>query len=463
MSTQRFSYRGEIRGHDVETVFGWHERDGALQRLTPPWGEVEVLEREGGIRDGARVVLRVHGGPASFRWELRHRDFEENREFRDEQVEGPLEAWLHTHRFRPADDGGTVLEDDIEVDPPLGAAGDLLAPGFIQRELDRLFPFRYRRLQNDLDHHAAWADAPRLTVAITGASGMIGTNLTHFLTTGGHRVLRLVRSRDEVADDAIYWNPSEGEVDVGRLEQADAVVHLAGEPIAGGRWTEEKKRAILRSRVEGTKLIARAVAEADNGPRTLISMSGVDWYGDRGSERLDETSAPGGGFLGEVTRAWEASTELAERAGVRVVKVRAGVVLSPAGGALGKMLLPFKVGVGGRLGSGKQYMSWIDLDDMVGLLHHALMNEAVEGPLNATAPNPVTNATFTSALGRALGRPTLIPVPGFAVKAAFGQLGDELLLQGQRVLPRKALETGYTFAFEGVEESLRFQLGRQEG
>lgn len=459
----RFSHRGHVRDHEVETVFAWHERQGALERLTPPWGEVEVVEREGGIRDGARVVLRVHGGPTSFTWELRHRDFELNRRFRDEQVSGPLESWVHTHGFAPGPDGGTELEDVVEVEPPLGAAGDLLAPGFIERELDRLFPFRYRRLQNDLDRHAAHADRPRLTVAITGSSGMIGSALRHFLTTGGHRVLRMVRDRDEVGEDALYWNAREGEIDVDRLEEADAVVHLAGESIAGGRWTDEKKEAILESRVRGTKLVARALAELEgSGPSTLVSMSAVGFYGDRGEERLDESSAPGEGFLSEVTRAWEASTAVAEKAGIRVVKVRGGMVLSPGGGALGKMLFPFKMGVGGRLGSGKQYMSWIDLDDVVGILHHALMTDSLQGPVNATAPNPVTNATFTSALGRVLGRPTVIPVPSLAVKAVFGQLGEELLLQGQRVLPRKALESGYRFAFEGVEESLRFQLGKPE-
>jgi hypothetical protein len=458
----RYSYRGFIRDHDVASVFAWHERPGALQRLTPPWGEVEVLEQTGGIRDGARVRLRVHGGPASFEWALRHRDFELNRRFVDEQVSGPLASWVHTHGFRSRE-GGTELEDDIEAGAPLGAAGDLVAPGFIRRELDRLFPFRYRRLQTDLDRHAEHADKPRLTVAITGASGMIGSNLHHFLTTGGHRVLRLVRRREEVDDDALYWNPRKGEIDVGRLEQADALVHLAGEPIAGGRWSDARKERILRSREEGTRLVARALAELEgSGPSTLVSMSGVNWYGFRGDERLDESSTPGGGFLGEVTRVWEAATKVAEEAGVRVVRVRAGVVLSPQGGALGKMLLPFKVGVGGRIAGGDQYMSWIDLDDMVAVLHHVLMDDTIHGPVNATAPHPVTNATFTSALGRVLGRPTLLPVPGLAVKAVFGELGEETLLRGQRVLPRKLQEGGFSFRYEGVEESLRFQLGRME-
>ncbi len=458
----RFTYSTELPDHAPEAVFDWHERPGALERLTPPWGEVEVLHRAGGIRDGGEVTLRVRRGPTSFRWELRHRDYEYGRQFRDEQVSGPLKSWEHTHRFSPLADGGTLVEDEIEVEPPLGPAGAAMGPIFLKSELGRLFRFRYRRLFTDLARHSEHEDRPRLTVAITGSSGMIGESLTHFLTTGGHRVIRLVRDSREVGDGAIFWNPAAGEIDADGLAAADAVVHLAGTSIASGRWTEDRKRSILQSRVKGTELIARTLADLRDGPRVLVSTSAVGYYGNRGSDPLDESAAPGEGFLAEVCKAWEAATRPAERAGIRVATLRAGVVLSPAGGAIGQMLLPFKLGVGGRLGSGKQYMSWIDLDDHVGLIHHALYTDSLAGPVNATAPHPVTNATFTAALGRAVGRPTLIPVPGFAIKALFGELGTEALLWGQRVLPKKASASGYRFFYEGVEESLRFQLGRED-
>ncbi len=458
----RFTFRTELPGHPVPEVFSWHERPGALERLTPPWANVDVVEKEGGIRDGARVVLRVRQGPASFRWELVHKDFVENEQFRDTQLSGPLKAWEHTHRFEPDGAGGTTMTDTIEVQPPLGPAGAALAPGFIEGELKRLFRFRQTRLANDLARHARWSERPRMTVAITGSSGMIGTSLTHFLTTGGHRVIRVVRERARVGPDAIFWNPSTQEIDADGLAQADAVVHLAGVPIADGRWTDERKKAIRRSRVEGTDLLARTMAEMRGGPRVLVSMSAVGYYGNRNDERVTEASKAGKGFLASVTQDWEAATRPADRAGVRVVRLRAGVVLSPEGGALGKMLLPFKMGVGGRLGSGRQYLSWIDLDDVVGLIHHALMDRSVSGPVNATAPHPVTNSTFSSVLGTVLGRPTVIPVPALAVKAAFGELGKEALLEGQRVLPEVALDSDFRFAFEGVEESLRFQLGRHD-
>lgn len=459
----RFTYRTELPGHPVSEVFAWHERPGALERLTPPWGDVDVVEKEGGIRDGARVVLRIRQGPAAFDWELRHHGYVENERFCDEQVSGPLKSWNHTHSFEEDGAGGTRMVDVIELEPPLGPAGAALAPGFFDRELDRLFAFRKIRLRGDLGRHAAFSDRPRLTVAVTGSSGMIGTALTHFLTTGGHRVIRVVRSRDELGEDRIFWNPASREIDADGLRGVDAVVHLAGVPIADGRWTDERKKAIHRSRVEGTDLLARTLGDLRNGPRTLVSMSAVGYYGDRGEERLTESSAAGTkGFLTSVTKDWEAATRPAERGGVRVVRLRAGVVLSPEGGALGKMLLPFKMGVGGRLGSGRQYVSWIDLDDLVGLIHHCLMDGTMRGAVNATAPHPVTNSTFTSVLGSVLGRPTIIPVPGLAVKAAFGQLGEETLLQGQRVLPEAARAGGYEFGFDGVEESLRFQLGKQD-
>ncbi|MHB1193782.1 MAG: TIGR01777 family oxidoreductase [Longimicrobiales bacterium] len=458
MSTFRLTYRSQLPGHTPAEVFAWHERPGALERLTPPWARVDVEHKEGGIRDGATVVLRVHEGPASFRWELRHRDFEPGRQFRDEQISGPLKSWVHTHRFLPRDGGGTLLEDEIEMEAPMGLP---FGPAFMKGELQRLFRFRYRRLATDLERHRLHAARPRLTVAVTGASGLVGQALTHFLTTGGHTVLPLVRRKERAVGGAIHWNPRTGEIDAEALARADAVVHLAGASIAGGRWTDDRKKVIRESRVQGTDLLSRTLASlGSKAPRVLVSGSATGYYGNRGDERLDESAGPGGGFLAEVVKAWEAAASPAERAGIRVVRLRTGVVISPAGGALGQMLLPFKMGVGGRLGSGRQYFSWVDLDDLVAAIVHVLYEPSLQGPVNATAPNPVTNAAFTDALGRALGRPTVLPVPAFAVRAAFGQLGEEALLWGQRVLPAKLERSGFRFSYEGVEDSLRFQLGR---
>ncbi len=460
MSALRRTYRTELEDHAPEDVFGWYERPGALERLIPPWIPAEVLHADDGIASGARVVLRVHEGPLSFRWELRHREYEAGRQFRVEQVSGPLRSWTHTHRVFPRPGGGAVLQDEIELEAPRGLP---VGPLRLGREIDRLFAFRHRRIRMDLDRHREHEGRPKLTVAVTGASGLVGRALTRFLTTGGHRALRMVRRREDVGPDALHWNPHTGEIDVEGLRRADAVVHLAGASIAGGRWTDDRKKVIRDSRVQGTALVARTLASLrPEGPGVLVSSSAIGYYGNRGDERLDETAESGKGFLADVVRAWERATEPAARAGVRVVRLRTGVVISPAGGALGQMLLPFKMGVGGRLGSGRQYFSWVDLDDLVGAIVHALYDAALDGPVNATGPNPVTNAAFTDALGRVLGRPTIVPVPALAVRAAFGQLGEETVLWGQRVFPAKLERSGFRFAYEGVEDSLRFQLGRLE-
>lgn len=447
--------------HPVDEVFAWHERPGALERLTPPWEDVRVVQRSGGIRDGGTVELKMKKGPLDLTWEVEHTDFEAGRRFVDVQRRGPFQSWVHTHRFTPTDDGGTLLEDEIEWEPPLGAAGEVVAGPLLQRDLARGFAFRHRRLAHDLDLHARFADRPRLRVAITGSSGLIGTALTHLLTSGGHSVVPLVRSRSRAVDGAVYWDPMGGHVDTAGLRGVDAVVHLAGEPINGMRWTASKKKAIRESRVLGTRTLAEAVAGLHD-VKALVTSSAVGYYGGRKDEILTEASSPGRGFLAEVCVEWEAATKRAEGAGVRVVKIRNGLVLSPAGGALPVMLTAFKSGLAGRVGNGRQYVPWIDLDDCVGIFHHALMDASVSGVLNGTGPNPVTNATFTDILGRVLNRPTVVPVPALAVRAMLGEMGDELLLQGQRARPVATEAAGYTFRYEGLEDSLRHQLGRAE-
>ena len=459
----RLSFRTELPNHTPKEVFDWHERPGALERLTPPWAKAEVLHRAGGIKDGGRVSLRVRRGLASFRWDLKHRGYEYGRAFGEEQVDGPMRSWVHNHSFAVGPGGvGMVTEDDIELEPPLGSAGAVMAPRLIRSELERMFRFRYQRLFTDLARHSEHAARPKLTVAITGSSGLVGRSLRHFLTTGGHEVVPIVRDSRHLEDGAIFWNPRTGVIDEKGLTRVDAVVHLGGAPIAPGRWTEARKRSIKQSRVQGTELLARTLATMRNGPRTLISSSAVGFYGDHGAEKITEAEPAGRGFLAEVCRAWEGATRPAERAGIRVVTLRTGVVLSPEGGALSQMLPPFKIGAGGRLGSGKQFMSWIDLDDLVGLILHLLYDDSLRGPVNATSPHPVTNATFVSALGRTLGRPTIVPIPGLAVRAALGQLGTEALLWGQRAIPEKMSQAGFEYFYDGVENSLRFQLGKTE-
>ena len=446
--------------YSADEVFAWHMRPGALERLTPPWADVRVLDRVGGIQDGGTVTLSVKQGPTALKWVVRHTAFEEGRLFQDEQVSGPFGKWVHAHRFLPGEEGGCVLEDLVDWLPPLGGTGRFFAEGFIHRELKRLFSFRHARLRHDMDLHARYGRGGARTVAVTGASGLLGEALRHFLTAGGHSVVPLSRRRTA---GTVFWDPVKGAIDADALRGVDGVVHLAGEPIFGLRWTEEKKARILESRQRGTDLLSRTLAGLSKKPAVLVSASAVGYYGDRGPTLITEESAPGKGFLARVCQAWEDATAPAKRAGIRVVTLRTGMVLTARGGALGTMLLPFKIGLGGRLGSGRQYVSWIDLDDEIGLIYHALATAGVKGPLNATAPHPVPNSTFTDTLGRVLGRPTLIPVPPLAVRALFGEMGQTLLLDGARVVPKKAEATGFEFRYPSLEESLRFQLGKPEG
>lgn len=453
-------YHGKLENHSPSTVFAWHTRPGAFGRLTPPWVRVEPIRSEGGIRDGGKVDLRIHRGPLSTRWSLRHRDYIQGAQFCDEQVSGPMKSWRHIHKFSELAEGGTGLIDEISVQLPAGTLGKVFGARFLKGELDRLFQFRHRRLLTDLARHARYLEAPRLTVAITGSSGLVGRSLTDFLTTGGHKVIRLVRDPNSVGHGRIYWDPQIGELDLEGLAAADAVVNLAGVPIADRPWTASRKRSIRGSRIEGTSLLSRALKDLKDGPRALISSSAVGYYGNQIQECIGEDFKRGTGFLSDVCDAWEKATEPAEKAGIRVAHIRTGIVLSSGGGALQRLLLPFIMGLGGRLGSGDQFLSWVDVDDVVGAIHHILMSETLDGPINVTAPNPVTNSAFTSTLGLVMRRPTVIPIPRFVLSTIFGQMGREALLEGQSVFPKKLKDSGFEFFYEGLEDSLRFQLGR---
>ncbi len=294
-----------------------------------------------------------------------------------------------------------------------------------------------------------------MRVLMTGSGGLIGQALLSFLTTNGHTVVRLTRS--PATGRHILWNPDAGTVNTDDLEDFGAIVHLAGETIVG-RWTPEKKARILESRTKGTRLLCESLAHLRSRPIVLVSASAIGYYGDRGDQVLDEESSAGSLFLSEVAEAWEAGTEPAMRIGIRVVNMRIGFVLSKAGGGLAAMLLPFKLGIGGRVGCGLQYISWIALDDVVGAVSHALLSDTLRGPVNAVAPHPVTNLEFTKTLGRVLRRPTIFPLPAFAARLVLGEMANELLLASTRVNPSRLLASGYEFRFPDLPGALRHVL-----
>ena len=298
-----------------------------------------------------------------------------------------------------------------------------------------------------------------MNILVTGSTGLVGSAIVPFLTTGGHRVVRLVRGAARGPDE-VEWNPQAGTIDAAKLEGLDAVVHLAGENIATGRWGAAKKARIRDSRVNGTRVLSEALAQLSRKPHVLVCASAIGFYGERGDDVMTESSNTGTSFLCNVCRDWEGATEPAHAAGIRVVNLRIGVVLTPRGGALEKMLLPFKLCAGGVVGSGRQFWSWIALDDVVGAIHHAITHDELSGPVNAVAPEPATNRVFTITLGRVLGRPTIVPMPAFAVRLLLGEMGEELLLASTRVVPNRLQETGYQFRCPTLDGALRHLLGR---
>lgn len=299
-----------------------------------------------------------------------------------------------------------------------------------------------------------------MRILVSGSSGLVGSALRPALAESGDEVGRLVRPGTHAGPVDVTWDPATGRLDSSKLEGLDAVVHLAGENIAAGRWNEARKEAIRRSRVDGTLLLTRALARLKHPPATLVSASAIGYYGDRGEENLSETSDRGHGFLPAVCVAWESAAEPAEAAGLRVVHLRFGVILSKEGGALARMLLPFRLGLGGPVGDGRQYMSWITLDDAVGVIRHVLDSTSIAGPVNTVSPAPLRNGEFGRTLGRVLHRPAIAPLPAFVARLAFGEMADALLLASTRVIPGVLQATGFQFRHPELEPALRHLLDR---
>ena len=299
------------------------------------------------------------------------------------------------------------------------------------------------------------------TVAISGASGMVGTALARFLESEGKSVLAMTRQTGGTYQDTIHWDPATGLTNPNRLESVDAVVHLAGENIAAGRWNSTVKSKIRSSRIEGTRSLVNSMATVEKRPKVLVCASAIGFYGDRGLTELNETSAAGSGFLADVCRDWEAEANAAKQLDVRVVNIRIGVVLSPKGGALSKMMLPFKLGLGGIIGSGNQYWSWVGLNDLVRIIAFCINNECMDGPVNAVSPTPLTNREFTKEIGSVLKRPTIFPVPAFAAKMVMGEMAESLLLSSTRVLPELLRQAGFKFEQPELKECLKYELAAE--
>ena len=425
----------------VSEVFTWHERPGALRRLVPPWQPLRVVAESPSLRDGQAVL----GLPGGVRWVAQHGGYDPPHQFVDELVSLPL-RWRHTHTFEPLT-GSTTRMTDV-VDTPV--------PGSL---LTQTFRYRHSQLGADLAAHRVMAGlsaGPR-TVAVTGSSGLVGQALCAFLTTGGHRVIRLVR-RPPRDDGEREWQPDRP--DPGALDGVDAVVHLAGASIAG-RFTDHHKREIWDSRVGPTHMLARAIASMSDPPAVLVSASAIGFYGaDRGDELLTEDGSRGTGYLADLVVEWEAATQAAQDAGVRVVHVRTGIVQSTQGGSL-KLLRPlFAAALGGPVSGGEQWVSWIGIDDLLDVYGRSLVDDELTGPVNAVAPHPVRNREYATTLARVMRRPALLPVPALGPRVLFGAEGaTELVQASQRVVPGRLTASAHVFRHPDLEACLRHQLG----
>ena len=435
---------------DVRTLEAYHESPVAFERLAPPWHDVQLVERTGGLEPGARTRFRGRAGPIRFIWDAEHVEHA-GPGFTDVMRRGPLAQWRHEHLFEPRPDG-TVLTDRIEA-KIRGPYVPASITARVARDVDAMLRYRHEVTRDDLaDPHPGRA----LRIAITGSSGLIGTRLRLRLLARGHRVVRLVRSAP-VSPDAVRWNPS-GPWDASPLDGFDAVVHLAGENLGARlRWTRDARERILRSRVQGTGSVASALSRLERPP-ALVSASAVGVYGDGGEALLDERAPAGGGFLAGVCVAWEGATEPARAAGIRVVHPRFGIVLAARSGAIRPLILLASLGLLGAIGTGRQRMPWISLHDCARALEH-LVTSTLDGPVNLAVPETPTQRELFEVLARLKGRRLFMSAPASLVTTALGAQGRELLLFGQRVAHSRLTDDGFAWTHPSVESALAADLG----
>lgn len=452
----------------VGQLFSWHERPGAFERLTPPFDPVKIKKRRGGI-DGGTVHIQMNLGPIPLTWVAKHHSYKKNVQFLDEQVSGPFASWNHKHLFEKLDTKSSKLIDEIDYQLPLEPLGSAFGGKFTKEKIKQMFAYRRNVTKNDLKSQSKY-NGKSLDIAVSGSSGIIGSDLVPYLTTAGHSVEKIVRGRPQKGE--IGWDPKNGIIS--NLSGKDAVVHLAGEPISkpiAGMvplpWTTWKRNEILESRVNGTKLIAEHLASLNRPPKVLICASAIGYYGDRGDSLLSEDSKNGNDYFSHVVKEWEAAAQPAIDAGIRVVFLRIAPVMSPLGGALQVLGNAAKLGPSPPVAGGNQWWSWISIDDVVDVIYHSIITDSLSGPVNVASPKPVRQKEWASTLANVLwGKFSiicgLVPVPGIALKTFLGEFGDVLALSSIKVDSSKLVNSGYEFRFENLEDCFRHLLGRRK-
>ena len=445
-------------------VFEYLASSHAFDRLKPPNEPITVLHQTGRIENGSIIHLEIREmwGLAKIPWVLKHQDYIYGEQFCDVQVKGPFISWKHLHRIEKIDENTCKLIDSIQYRLPMGKFTEWMGQHLISWKLKKLFKYREPVMQYDLAQIQEQGGSV-MKILVSGSTGLVGSALVSFLSTQGHNVTRLCRgaAKNDSEASVRYWSPTVSNgIHPDDLEGFDAIVHLSGDNIASGRWSESKRKTIYESRVHSTQLLANALSAVKVKPKVFVCASAIGYYGDTGSISADETFPKGHGFLSDTCDAWEKACKEAQMAGIRVVNIRTGLVLSPKGGALQKILPIFSLGGGGQLGNGQQYWSWISIDDLVGAYYHAIINETLKGPVNAVAPEAMTNKLFTKTLGSVLKRSTFFPVPAFILRILLGEMADTLLLESCKVKPAKLQESGYEYRTPELEQALRHLLGR---
>ena len=449
---------------DKKQIWDWYNSDGAFRRIMPEWEGIKPINA-GRLVDGEETIFKVKLGPFRQKWIARHHSVVSGESFADRMIKGPFGAWNHTHTFETDSNGTTSVIDNVEYKLPLHFFTGWSAGFTVLPRMKQMFEFRSVRVANDLKQIQLTKELPRQKILVSGSTGMIGLQLCAFLEAAGHDVHRLLRPSTKLPTDVdsskiVVWDDITGKITQGDLNGFDTVIHLAGAGIGDKRWSKKRLKLIRDSRIIPTQNLAKLLAELDHPPTKMLCSSAIGYYGNRGTEVLDESSSSGNDMLAELCRDWENSSNAAKDAGINVVHLRTGIVMSPLGGALAKLLLPAKMGAGGPVGGGKQMQSWISLDDEIYAIHHLMMRADSEGAYNLTAPTPVAQKQFAKTLGRVLRRPAFAPLPGFVIKLLFGKMGQKLVLEGQDVRPNRLLESGFEFTYPELESCLRSCLGK---
>ena len=458
-----FTHSADLPAKKKE-VWDWYDSDGAFRRIMPEWEGIQPINA-GRLADDEETIFKVKMGPFRQKWVARHHSVVPGESFADRMMKGPFGAWNHEHSFDEGSDGNTTVIDKVEYKLPLHIFTGWSAGFTVLPRMRQMFEFRSVRVANDLKRIKETQELPRQRVLVSGSTGMIGLQLCAFLEAAGHEVHRLLRPSTKLPPDVdsqnvVIWNDLSGEIIEGDMNGFDTIIHLAGAGIGDKRWSKKRLKLIRDSRIIPTQHLSEIVAGLKEPPKQILCSSAIGYYGNRGTEVLDENSSPGDDMLVSLCIDWENASNKAKEAGIKIIHLRTGIVMSPFGGALAKLLLPSKMGAGGPVGGGKQMQSWISLDDEIYAIHHLMMNNDSEGVYNLTAPNPVSQKQFAKTLGKVLRRPAFAPLPGFVIKLMFGQMGKKLVLEGQDVRPKRLLESGYQFTHTELESCLRSCLGK---